>query len=72
MTDDSGKQISDNVPPSVINHLSSYLTTHSVPWTCCGNWAFAVLQRKKVLKGIQAVIDYCNEFEAAAMTSLRN
>jgi DNA ligase (NAD+) len=65
MTDNSGKQISDDVPPSVINHLSSYLTTHSGTLDMLWELGFrSPAKEKKVLRGIQAVIDYCNEFEA--------
>ncbi|HEY1022399.1 MAG TPA: NAD-dependent DNA ligase LigA [Flavisolibacter sp.] len=65
MADDSGNRVGDNVPPSVIDHLSSYLTTHSGTLDMLWELGFrSPAKEKKVLKGIQAVIDYCNEFEA--------
>ncbi|MDQ3277789.1 MAG: NAD-dependent DNA ligase LigA, partial [Bacteroidota bacterium] len=64
MTDNSGQQISEDVPSSVIDHLSSYLTTHSGTLDMLWELGFrSPAKEKKVLKGIQAVIDYCNEFE---------
>lgn len=64
MTDDSGETASTEVPPSIINHLSSYLTTHSGTLDMLWELGFrSPAKEKKVLKGIQAVIDYCNEFE---------
>ncbi|MBB1284424.1 NAD-dependent DNA ligase LigA [Flavisolibacter sp. BT320] len=65
MADDSGNKVSDDVPASVIDHLSSYLTTHSGTLDMLWELGFrSPAKEKKVLKGIQAVIDYCNEFEA--------
>jgi DNA ligase (NAD+) len=65
MTDDSGKKVSSEVPSSVIDHLSSYLTTHSGTLDMLWELGFrSPAKEKKVFKGIQAVIDYCNEFEA--------
>ena len=59
MTDDS------KVPSSVIHHLSSYLTTHSGTLDMLWDLGFrSPAKEKKVVKGIQAVVDYCNEFEA--------
>ena len=59
-TDDSGK-----TPSSAIHHLSSYLTTHSGTLDMLWELGFrSPAKEKKVLRGIQAVIDYCNEFEA--------
>lgn len=64
---DDGLQMDDNseVPTSVIDHLSAYLTTHSGTLDMLWELGFrSPAKEKKVLKGIQAVIDYCNEFEA--------
>jgi len=66
-TDDGLQMAGDNneVPSSVIDHLSSYLTTHSGTLDMLWELGFrSPAKEKKVLKGIQAVIDYCNEFEA--------
>jgi DNA ligase (NAD+) len=65
MTDDSRKEVSDYVPSSIIDQLSSYLTAHSGTLDMLWELGFrSPAKEKKVLKGIQAVIDYCNEFEA--------
>ncbi|RYY81738.1 MAG: NAD-dependent DNA ligase LigA, partial [Chitinophagaceae bacterium] len=65
MADDSRNTVSDDVPSSVIDHLSSYLTTHSGTLDMLWELGFrSPAKEKKVLKGIQAVIAYCNEFEA--------
>ncbi|HEV7330375.1 MAG TPA: NAD-dependent DNA ligase LigA [Flavisolibacter sp.] len=65
MADESGRKISSEIPSSVIDHLSSYLTTHSGTLDMLWELGFrSPAKEKKVLKGIQAVIDYCNEFEA--------
>ena len=63
---DDGLQMTDDgdAPSSVINHISSYLKTHSGTLDMLWNLGFrSPAKEKKVLKGIQAVIDYCNEFE---------
>ncbi|HVF97316.1 MAG TPA: NAD-dependent DNA ligase LigA, partial [Flavisolibacter sp.] len=63
---DDGLQMTDEseAPSSVINNLSSYLTTHSGTLDMLWELGFrSPSKEKKVLKGIQAVIDYCNEFE---------
>ena len=45
--------------------LSSYLTTHSSTLDMLWELGFrSPAKEKKVLRGIQAVIDYCNEFES--------
>ncbi|HEY0040384.1 MAG TPA: NAD-dependent DNA ligase LigA, partial [Flavisolibacter sp.] len=65
MTDDSGETLSNEVPSSVINHLPSYLKSHSGTLEMLWELGFrSPAKEQKVLKGIQAVIDYCNEFEA--------
>lgn len=65
MTDDSGATTATEVPSSVINHLSSSLSTHSGTLNMLWNLGFrSPAKEMRVLKGIQAVIDYCNEFEA--------
>ena len=65
MADNSGNTVSEDVPASVIDHLSSYLTTHSGTLDMLWELGFrSPAKEKKVLKGIKAVIDYCNEFEA--------
>ncbi|HYO22688.1 MAG TPA: NAD-dependent DNA ligase LigA [Flavisolibacter sp.] len=64
MTDNKGETISEDVPSSVIDHLSSNLLTHSGTLDMLWQLGFrSPAKEKKVLKGIQAVIDYCNEFE---------
>ena len=64
MTDDSDKDDTKEIQSSVSNHLSSYLTTHSGTLDMLWELGFrSPAKEKKVLKGIQAVIDYCNEFE---------
>lgn len=64
MTDGSKKTDNNKVPSSVIHHLSSYLKTHSGTLDMLWELGFrSPAKEKKVLKGIQAVIDYCNEFE---------
>lgn len=46
------------------SQLSSYLTTHSGTLDMLWELGFrSPAKEKKVLRGIQAVIDYCNEFE---------
>jgi len=64
---DDGLQMTDDsdAPSSVIRQLSSYLKTHSGTLEMLWELGFrSPAKEKKVLKGIQAVIDYCNEFEA--------
>ena len=71
MTDNSTKPpssvsnpLSSPKPSSVIHHLSSSLLTHSGTLDMLWNLGFrSPAKEKKVLKGIQAVIDYCNAFE---------
>lgn len=64
MTDNKGETISEDVPSSVIDHLSSNLLTHSGTLDMLWQLGFrSPAKEKKVLKGIQSVIDYCNEFE---------
>src|SRR5829696_7257332 len=64
---DDGLQMTDDgkeVPPSIINHLSSNLLTHSGTLEMLWDLGFrSPAKEKKVLKGIQAVIDYCLAFE---------
>jgi len=65
MTDDS------HIKKSVIRHKSTInpLTTHSAALEMLWNLGFRSPQKeKKVLKGIQPVIDYCLEFESTRDT----
>ncbi|GAA4743779.1 NAD-dependent DNA ligase LigA [Flavisolibacter ginsenosidimutans] len=65
MTDDSERDDSKETPSSVNSHLSSSLLTHSGTLDMLWSLGFrSPAKEKKVLKGIQAVIDYCNEFES--------
>jgi DNA ligase (NAD+) len=65
VTDDSKDVDEADMPSSAVSHLSSYLTTHSGTLDMLQELNFrSPSSEKKVLKGIQAVIDYCNEFEA--------
>ncbi len=65
MTDDSKDVEAADLPSFGTNHLSSYLTTHSGTLDMLWELGFrSPAKEKKVLKGIQAVIDYCQEFEA--------
>ncbi|MDB5207285.1 MAG: ligA [Flavisolibacter sp.] len=60
MTDDSKDIDLTNSPSSVNSHLSSHSGTLEMLW----DLGFRSPSKEmKVLKGIQAVIDYCNEFE---------
>ncbi|HZH35886.1 MAG TPA: NAD-dependent DNA ligase LigA, partial [Flavisolibacter sp.] len=64
VTDDSKDVDEADMPSSAVSHLSSYLTTHSGTLDMLQELNFrSPSSEKKVLKGIQAVIDYCNEFE---------
>lgn len=63
MTDD-GKKDSNKPLSSVIKQLSSNLLTHSGTLEMLWDLGFrSPSKEKKVLRGIQAVIKYCNEFE---------
>jgi DNA ligase (NAD+) len=58
-----GKQIKDDDKDEAAS-LSYYLSTHSGTLDMLWDLGFrSPAKEKKVLKGIQAVIDYCNEFE---------
>lgn len=64
MADDSKDSTASQSLSSAIRHLSSYLKTHSGTLDMLWELGFrSPAKEKKVLKGIQAVIDYCNEFE---------
>jgi DNA ligase (NAD+) len=63
---DDGLQMTDDsdAPSFVIDQLSSSLKTHSGTLDMLWNLGFrSPAKEKKVLRGIQAVIDYCIEFE---------
>ncbi|MDQ6608318.1 MAG: NAD-dependent DNA ligase LigA [Bacteroidota bacterium] len=60
--DDSGKKNSKRTPSSINSHLSS----HSGTLEMLSELGFRCPSKeKKVLQGIQAVIDYCKEFEVS-------
>ncbi|WP_121353463.1 NAD-dependent DNA ligase LigA [Flavisolibacter nicotianae] len=64
MTDDSKDVEEAHTPSSVTRHLPSSLTTHSGTLDMLWDLGFrSPANEKKVFRGIQAVIDYCNEFE---------
>lgn len=64
MTDEN-KDIADDAPSAATPPLSAYLATHSGTLEMLWDLGFrSPAKEKKVLKGIQAVIDYCNEFES--------
>ncbi|HVF81474.1 MAG TPA: NAD-dependent DNA ligase LigA [Flavisolibacter sp.] len=60
ITDDSRKADTLKTQSSVNSHLSSHSGTLDMLWDLGFR---SPATEKKVLKGIQAVIDYCNEFE---------
>lgn len=66
-TDDEGLEMADDnttVSSSTLKKLSANLLTHSGTLDMLWELGFrSPAKEKKVLKGIQAVIDYCNEYE---------